>query len=433
MLAACGRGPAIIVTPSVAAARVLGARLRRAGVDVGLFPRDWARLAAGGVSAVGARAAVWAPVPGPAAVVVIDEHDEALQEERAPTWHAREVALERARRAGVPCVLISPVPTLEALAAGPVFALSRSEERAGWPVVDVIDRSSSDPFSGGLLSERLTRHLRSDGRVVCVVNRRGRAALLACTACGSLARCEACGAAVRQDDAGVLRCARCGVTRPVVCAGCGSRVLKNRKPGTARLREELSALLGEEVDEVTAVTDDPPRTRVVVGTEAALHRVDTAAVVAFLDFDEELLAPRYRADEQALALLARAARVLGGRQQGGRLVVQTRFPRHEVIQAVLLADPGRVVGPERARRAALRFPPAAALAAVSGPAAGEFVELLGGGPGAPAGLPSGIEVLGPADGRWLVRAPDHRTLCDALAAIPRPAGRCRVEVDPQRV
>ena len=120
VLAAAARGHALVVTPSVADARQLGARLRRAGVPVGLVP---AGLGGGGPPAstvVGARAAAWAPVPGLAAVVVLDEHDEALQEERTPTWHARDVAVERARRAGVPCVLVSPCPTLAALARGRV-------------------------------------------------------------------------------------------------------------------------------------------------------------------------------------------------------------------------------------------------------------------------------------------------------------------------
>ena len=88
---------------------------------------------------VGTRAAAWAPVGGLAAVVVVDEHDEAHQQEQAPTWHARDVALERAHRAGVPCVLTSPCPSLEALAESPVLVPSRAEERAGWPVVDVVD------------------------------------------------------------------------------------------------------------------------------------------------------------------------------------------------------------------------------------------------------------------------------------------------------
>jgi primosomal protein N' (replication factor Y) len=162
-----------------------------------------------------------------------------------------------------------------------------------------------------------------------------------------------------------------------------------------------------------------------VGTEAGLHQVRRADVVAFLDVDQELLAPRYRAAEQALGLLARAARLVGGKERGGRVVVQTFLPRHEVVQAALHGDPGRASEAEAARRALLHFPPAAALAEVSGPAAPAFVEALG--------APPGVEVLGPAGGRWLVRAPDHNTLCDALAATERPPGRLRVAVDPARI
>jgi primosomal protein N' (replication factor Y) len=164
---------------------------------------------------------------------------------------------------------------------------------------------------------------------------------------------------------------------------------------------------------------------VVVGTEAVLHRVDHADAVAFLDFDQELLAPRYRAAEEAMALLVRAARVTGSRANGGRILVQTRLPKHEVIEAALHADPSRVSAAEAERRRALQYPPFSAMAVVSGEAAEGFVAELG--------RPAGVTVLGPTDHRWLVRAPDHATLCDALGATRRPPGRLRVEVDPLRL
>jgi primosomal protein N' (replication factor Y) (superfamily II helicase) len=123
--------------------------------------------------------------------------------------------------------------------------------------------------------------------------------------------------------------------------------------------------------------------------------------------------------------LARAARVVGGREGSGRLLVQTRMPDHEVVRAALLADPARVSDAERVRRRALAYPPVTAMAVVSGPSAEAFVVALG--------RPPGIEVLGPADGRWLLRADDHVTLCDALAEVVRPPGRVRVEVDPLRL
>lgn len=425
---AARRGHALVVCPSVDLARRVGAGLRRAGVPVGLYPRDWARGRAG-CTVVGARAAAWAPVEGLASVLVLDEHDEGLQEERAPTWHARDVAVERARRAGVPCVLASPCPSLEALelvrpGGGEPLAPARRRERDGWPVVDVVDRRREDPGRTGLFSERLVALLRSERTVVCVLNRTGRARLLACTACGVVASCERCASAVVQVPEGALRCTACGLDRPVVCQACGSTRLKNLRMGVTRAREELEALAGEPVVEVTASTGELAPARVYVGTEAALHRVHRAGAVAFLDLDQELLAPRYRAGEQAMALLARAARVLGGRAEGGRLVLQTRLPDHEVVQAALHADPGRLVGPERARRRELGFPPASALALVSG--AGRDAYLAG------IGLDDPVELLDGGSGT-LVRAADHRALCDVLARLRRPKDRLRVEVDPLRI
>jgi primosomal protein N' (replication factor Y) len=421
VLAAAGRGDALIVCPSVVSARRLTARLRRVGAAVTLYPDYWAVAAAGG-TVIGARAAAWAPVRELAAVVVIDEHDEVHQEERTPTWHARDVAIERATRAGVPCVLLSPCPSLEARSWGRLLSVSRAEQRSGWPAVDVIDRRRHDPMRGGLYSDELIARLRESerGPAVVVLNRKGRSRLLACGVCGEVARCERCGAAVAQPEAGRLDCARCGQTRPLVCLECGASAMKGLRAGVSRVREELEAVLREPVAET------PGEARVVVGTEAALHRArGEVGVVAFLDFDQELLAPRYRAAEQALGLLVRAARVLGGRRPGSRLVVQTRLPGHPVVQAALHADPDRVAAEERSRRQALGYPPFGALAAVSGVAAETFIANLG--------RPLGVEVLGPADGRWLLRAADHRTLCDALAATVRPPGRLRVEVDPLRV
>ncbi len=429
-------GDALVLCPSVASARHLAVRLRRTGLTVACVAsdradtaaaREWATAAAGGATVVGARAAAWAPVPGLGRVVVLDEHDEAYKAEQSPTWHARDVAVERARRAGVPCLLVSPCPTLEALDRGGLVVPSRGAERRGWPALEVVDRRGEDPVSGGLYSDALVARLRAGGRTLCVVNRTGRSRLLACTACGDLARCEVCAASVEQREGTRLRCRRCGTERPVVCSACGSTRFKNLRAGVSRVREEVEALVGEPVGEMTAATrdDEAAGTRVTVGTEAVLHRVTSADLVAFLDLDQELTAPRYRATEQALGLLALAARVVRGRVEHGRVLVQTRQPEHPVVMAALHADPARVAGAERPLRRAMRLPPSVAMAVVSGPAAEAFVKALG--------SQGGVDLQGPADGAWRLRAPDHATLCDALAAVPRPTGRLRFEVDPLRI
>jgi primosomal protein N' (replication factor Y) len=419
---------ALVVVPSQDWAARTADRLGRRGHPVALLPANWAEAAAGGRVAVGTRSAAWARVPKLSRVVVLDAHDEAHGEERAPTWNAWVVAAERAARCAASCLLVSPCPTLEELAWGRLVTGSRRAERQGWATLEVVDRRKEDPRSG-LFSERLVMIARAAGasaaeRVVCVLNRTGRARLLACSACGELARCERCQGPLAEADVGdLLRCRRCGQERPNVCAACGSRRWRALRPGVAKVRDELEALAGMPVGEVSSRTADANLdAAVLVGTEAVLHRLRGAGTVVFLDFDQELLAPRYQASEQALALLARASRLVGGRGRG-RIIVQTRLPGNEVIDAALHADPGRLAAVDAERRSALGLPPATALALLSGPSAERYAAALD---------TRAVDVLGPDDGRWLVRAPDHRVLCDALAAAPRPTGRLRVEVDPRR-
>lgn len=427
VLGAVAQGNALILVPSVAQARVLTGRLKQRGVVTGLHPRDWA-VGRVGATVVGGRAAAFAPVADLAAVLVIDEHDEVYQEERTPTWHARDVVLERARRAGVPCVLTSPMPTLEAQERLPLLTPDREAERSGWPLVRVVDPREDGSSRGTLWTEAVVRLLRTDGRVVIVLNRKGRSKLLSCRNCDELAICDRCDSAVRQDDDTDMICAAEGHRRPAICTNCGATGFKNLRIGVGRAREELEALLREPVLEVTGDTEDKAldSARVLVGTEAVLHRIDAAAAVAFVDFDQELTAPRYRAGEQALALLVRAGRLVGGRRgDGGEVLVQTRQPTHPVLRAAINADVATWSEAEATRRRLFSHPPFGALAQVSGQAAPEYIDRLG--------SPLGIEVRGPVDDAWLVRAGDPDALADALATVERPPGRLRVAVDPLRV
>lgn len=423
-------GPVLVVVPSAHRASVLADRLGRAGGDVALLPGDWARARAGVAVVIGTRAAAWGPCPGLAAAVVLDAHDESLVQEGAPTWDAVTVVAERARRAAVPVLLVTPCPTPELLALGPLVVPEPERQREGWAQLEVIDRRGDDPRTG-LYSERLVTILRNAGKAVCVLNRTGRARLLACAACGELARCERCGSAVSQAaDEGrsgnsVLVCGSCGHERPEICASCTSTVLRRLKVGVTRAREELELLTGRDVGEVTASTVDLPPTEILIGTEAVLHRLSPAdghRCVVFIDFDQELSAPRFRAGAESLSLLSLASRLVGGRR--GRVAVQTRQPEHPAIRSALIAEPALLSEWDTEMRRSLRLPPFSAIAVVSGEGAPDYV----------AGLAkSEVEILGPRDGQWMLKAPDHQTLADALASVPRPAARLRVAVEPARL
>ncbi len=444
-------GSVLVLVPSAGWATRLTARLERRGWPTA---GTWEQARAGWPVVVGSRASAWAPVPRLAAVVVLDAHDAAYREESAPTYSAVDVLIERAQRESVPCVLASPVPPV-ALAADAVLrtvAPSRPEERAGWPVLERVDRRGADPRSGMFSEEfvRLARSVLDDagarerGPLVCVYNRTGGARLLACRHCGELACCARCGAAVAQPKGEeILRCPRCAETRPVVCASCGRLRMKTLRAGVSRLREELAALLGAEVGEVAgpqaAGPGSPvPATPVLIGTEAVLHRVRRAAAVAFLDIDLHLLAPRLSATEETLALCVRAARLVAARGAGApwaRLQAQTRVPDHPLLQAVALGDPTPVLADEVAIRRTSALPPFSALALVSGalaPAYADALRLEIDRTQMHAGDAGDLVTLSPlGDDRFVVRAGSHPPLCDLLGRTPRPPGRgLRVEVDP---
>ncbi len=431
ILNAARTGPTLVLHPSPPAGRALASRLRREGLTAAVVPEEWASAAGGVDVVVGSRVAAWATVPGLRAIVMLDEHDESYQEERTPTWHARDVVIERAARVGAACMLLSPCPTATAMhwADGTARSIQHTPHSSQWPLIEIDDRSDIEPWKRSLVGSSLIRSLRDQGkRVVCVLNTVGRARLLACRVCRNLQRCERCEAAVRQRDDGMLECPRCETMRPKVCQVCGASAMALVKPGVTRLREELEAAANRPVIAVTGDSTELPDAGVYVGTEAVLHRVRNVDVVVFLDFDAELLAPRYRAAEQAMALLVRAGRLVGPRDRGGRVIVQTYVPNHEVLQAALLGDTGRLVDGELARRRLLGLPPFRALASLEGVDAESVA----------AATHLEFAKTGTSANSVLVRADDSMTLGHALAeaAAVRPknqkGSRLRIEVDPPR-
>jgi primosomal protein N' (replication factor Y) len=440
-------GSTLLIAPDAAEADALAEHLEREGRHVVVMRADrsaadrtaaWDAARRGACVVVGGRLAVLAPVPDLRSVIVLDDADEALAEERAPAWHARDLAHERARREGARFDIITPAPTPEAIAlAGAPVVAPPEVRRAGWPRVEIVDRRDDPPGLGLLsaaLGPALHRALDAGGRAVCVLNRRGRAHLLLCRTCGEPARCSRCDATVAEGGGGLV-CGRCETVDELRCRHCGSARFRALKPGVVRLREELAGLVPHH--QVVAVDGtSAPLTPfdVAIGTEAVLHRVGAdpghpVRLVAFLDLDQELLAPRFRAGEQSLWLLVRAARLVGTRAAGGLVLVQTRVPEHEVLRAARDHDPEPVSAAETARRRDLGFPPFGGLA-----------ELRGGAEAVAAAcevLRAHVTVLGPSGAGALLRAPSTRVLCDALEAVDlapaRALGRLRVDVDPLRV
>ena len=441
-------GGVLVVVPGSVGPRVCAP----AWCGVAIRPRPiWAWARAGWPIVVGSRAAAWAPLPRLAAAVVLDAHDESYREESAPTYSAVDVITERARRDECPCILTSPCPPVVTSAGRSLVAQPAAVERAG--LVHHRERGST---GGGSTQWDVLRGIRPPRPLRA---RRSRCHRGAWTV-GVLLRPDGSG-----SDFGVRPLRRAGAVHhvwrrrgavrirtplstlseraPLICAACGRMRMKTLRAGVTRLREELAALLGVEVGEVSGASKlaDVPPAPVLIGTEAVLHRIRRAAAVVFLDIDLHLLAPRFSATDETLSLLVHASRLVGPRRgpASARVLVQTRVPDHPVLLAVARGELADIFAAEESMRASAGLPPFSALAAVSGPLANGYVDALraaaaaAAATGAAAGPAAGPAVTFP---RWATRdissrLRTHAELCDLLASVARPPGRgLRVEVDP---
>lgn len=415
-------GSLLVLAPSEGWSERLAARLERRGLAVARLPGEWARARSGWPVVVGARGAALAPIERLGAAVVLDAEDEAYRSESAPTWEATAVVAERCRREGAPLWLTTMIasPTLAAL--GP--ARTAGEGASGWPRVVVADRRERDPRDGALLRTALDeahRALRGEEAVaVAVVHQRlGAGRLMVCARCGEVARCALCQRPEQSTAEGLL-CDQGHGPRPAFCQSCGATRLRAAAIGVATLARQVAAQLGCEVSEVDAKTDPAaPLARVVVGTEAVLHRVRRAGLVIFSDFDQYLLAPRESARRRAVVATGRAGRLVGSRREGrGAVVLQTRRAEDLVVGALVAGEVEGVAREDDLTAAELGWPPYGALADLSGPGAAQLAEDLAG---------RGLWV-GEGTGEFHVRAPHTETLLAALEAADRPGARVRVAV-----
>lgn len=416
------RGPVLVVCPTLRMARLGAAALRRRGLSTAEVPEQW-ELAGAGVDVVlGARSAVFAPCEGLSAVVVVDEHDEMLQEERNPTWHAREVAIERARRADLPVLLTSAIPSATAARRFTAVSLNRPTGR-GWPPIH-LENLDDLPVSGSLLGHRFLGAARDDERtVVGLLNSLGTARLLRCRSCAELQRCGRCGASLVDRGSGELWCQRCNVVRGSVCVVCGRIGLSPVVGGIKTLATQLRKSLGEPVIEITAETEEWDRGRVYVGTDAALHRMPRADTVVFCDVDRDLLSPHVSADRDFLARVVRAARLVG---HSGEIVLQSRLRNHPLLEALggNAVDAGlrAWLAADLEMRREMALPPFSRVARLVGAEASQVDERV----------LAGVDVATLDDG-LLVRAANGPELDRVIGAFRSlKATSVRVQVDPER-
>lgn len=402
---AAGKGSLVLV-PEIALTPQLVNRFRaRFGDDVavlhsGLNPKDrhamWLSLRRGDVDvAIGARSALFAPVPRLGLVLVDEEHDGSFKQEEGVRYHARDMAILRANRAGAVCILGSATPSLEAEYLARTSRLTRlslpdrAHSQARLPDVTVVDLRHTDPgpSKDRRLSIPLHRAIEATlGRkeqVILFLNRRGFAPSVVCNSCGNIATCTNCSVALtyHRRHGGELRCHYCDnrIAFNNHCPTCNSPNTFLEGAGTERLEEVVAqAFPDARVDRLDrdvasggnseAVLDRLRRGEVdiLVGTQmvAKGHDLPNVTLVGVINADASLCMPDFRASERAFHLLVQVAGRAGRHERKGQVIFQTRDPAHPALSLAAAHDVHGFLEHELKTRAELMYPPFARLALV---------------------------------------------------------------------
>src|SRR5712692_9795863 len=389
---ASGRG-AILLVPEIALTPQTVARVRgvfgdsvavlHSGLSDGERADAW-RAVAGRKRrvVVGARSAVFAPVPELGIIVVDEEHDSSYKQGTAPRYHARAVALERARLEGARVILGSATPSLETLHLAATGKVVRFElpDRIGarpLPPVEVIDLRTAERVPGArgvpwtvALDDAVRGALVRGEQVILLLNRRGFATYLQCPACGDVRTCPRCAIAltVHQTPA-ALRCHYCGHEEPVptACRVCGKETQRMRGLGTQQLEHFVGLRFPDA--RIARMDLDTTSTKwahhrvlermaqgkidILLGTQMIAKGLDfpNVTVVGVVDADTGLHLPDFRAAERTFQLVAQVAGRAGRGPKGGRVYVQTRAPDHHAIRAAALHSVAQFAAAELPLRA----------------------------------------------------------------------------------
>ncbi len=361
----------------------------------------WRRLRRGELKlAVGARSALFAPVPELGVLVVDEEHDGSFKQEEGFRYQARDMALFRAQRAGALCVLGSATPSLETFERarqGRLGHLSLPERATAQalPPVEIVDmrRQRRTPSGHALLSGPLDGAIRNcldaEDQAILFLNRRGFAPNVRCTSCGEAVECPTCSVTLTEHRRqGVLRCHYCDYAqpRPDRCPSCGADALESLGLGTEQLEGMLAerfaparvARLDRDVAtgrSVEAVLERLRRGEIdlLVGTQMVTkgHDVPGVTLVGAVLADQSLAFPDFRAAERTFQLLSQVAGRAGRGERPGRVLFQTFLPEHAAIRAAAAHDYEAFFTSERDEREALGYPPFGRMVAVRVDAADE--------------------------------------------------------------
>ncbi|HXY15122.1 MAG TPA: primosomal protein N' [Terriglobales bacterium] len=396
---------AILLVPEIGLTPAVAADLHQAFADeVAILhsaltdqerAEQWHRIKRGDARVVvGTRSAVFAPVSNLALIIVDEEQDASYKQEETPRYHARDVAVMRAKMAGSVVVPGSATPSLESYfnAKANKYTLlelpDRVEQRP-LPEVEIVDMRLEFQETGheqvisrklaGEIKERLERK----EQVMVLLNRRGYSPLVLCRTCGKTVECKNCAIALTlHKRSHRMECHYCGYTAPVpkTCIHCGSEYVYFLGTGSEKLEELLHGMFPQA--RIARLDRDTVRGRedferalnalsageldLLVGTQmiAKGHDIHGVTLVGVVGADAALGFPDFRAAERTFQLLTQVAGRAGRGDTPGRVVLQTYFPDHYAVQYAAQHDFVGFYEKELRFRSWMRYPPYSALANV---------------------------------------------------------------------
>jgi primosomal protein N' (replication factor Y) len=443
----------------------------------------WRALRSGRFDVViGPRSALLVPLTNVGLVIVDEEHDASYkQQDPAPRYHARDVAVMRASMNDAVCVLGSATPSLESylnVQTGKYALLPMPErvplpdgETATLPKVRIVDlrvernqNRLSGAFSTSLL-DAIGERIRKEEQVILLQNRRGYAPMVQCRACGWAPECPDCSVTMTLHKSRLqLRCHYCGRTAriPKKCPGCAREDLDTMGTGTQRVEEELeehfpdARIIRMDLDTTTAKNAHDQLLRrfgegkadILLGTQMVAKGLDFGRVtlVGVINADLGMMLPDFRSEERTFQLLAQVSGRAGRSLLSGEVIIQTRNPDRAIIRYARDHEYETFAEAALAERQKLGYPPFGRMAAVEfkGPSEGQVADLARNWTAGLRRCGDGIEVLGPEPAfisrvkkqyryHTIVKAPRQSLLQGILRraeeAFGDPPSKCRVNID----
>lgn len=338
---------------------------------------------------IGTRLSIFTPLPKLKLIIIDEEHDSSYKQQDSMRYHARDVALVRAKRLNIPVVLGSATPSLESWhnaitnqqQANKYNLLSlnqRAVTAAKLPHIECIDTTKVN-LQYGLTPQLITAlklRLARKEQSLLFINRRGYSPVLLCSACHWIAPCTRCSSRlVVHLGQRKLRCHHCGHEQkiPQQCPSCGNADLHPTGHGTQRLEQTLAQLLPTariaRVDRdstsrknaLVEILDQVHKQEIdiLVGTQmlAKGHDFPNLTLVGVIDTDSALHSPDFRANERLFAQLMQVAGRAGRADKAGQVIIQTQFPDHALFNALRVQDYVSYANAMLQEREQVQFPP----------------------------------------------------------------------------